>query len=251
MQIGHLKNIEVKLTEPIKMDVDMTLNDIALFVGPNGSGKTLMLKLIWLTSSMINSHGAMANSVNYDTDKAGTELFNGTFDDNDFTGHIQANFQRANITFEINDGEVSKSIITMDHEVDHFAMPIFMSKTMRTFDSIDQYLKFRQMIGIHGELSIKDAQRAEQLQKMYKIYDIQYVESLIAKTINGLEIQPQVLSSLHGFGGMEKYNIKHIKYDYPSNKMLWFDDQGEEHKFTTMSAGEQSLCNMVFAQAIQ
>ena len=249
--IGNIKNIKVDITKPIAMDVDMTMNQIAIMVGPNGSGKTMMLKLIWIMSNITNSYGAMANMQHYDAEKSAKQLFDGTFDDQDFTGTIEVNFEYANAYIKLDDGEVDGCIsVTMDSDVSSFGMPIFMSKTMRTFDEISQYLKFRQMIGIHGELGVKDAQRMEKLEAMYKIYDIMYVEKMISAFGNGKAVPPQTLTALHNFTGMEKYDIMAVRYDDNAREILWEDKAGNENKFTRMSAGEQALCNMVLAQTM-
>lgn len=258
--IGSVKSVKLNLKDKedngiMMMPEPMTLKEIAIFVGQNGSGKTLVLKFIWVVSMMLY------NSVNYrrlrpHMTELNEELKNEnyqflidkSFDENNFNGTIEATFEHASVSLKLTNGKIAQLEIEVEQGYDLPTLPIFMSKNLRTFDDIKKYLQFRKLNNIVDVKS--NPESFEKMLEIYRIYDVTFVESLLLKLKEPKDIPDNVLESLHSFEGMEKYNMKKLGADLESCDIYFLNENNERVNLTRLSAGEQSLTNMVISQLI-
>jgi predicted ATP-binding protein involved in virulence len=198
-------------------------------VGPNGSGKTFVLKIIWMLSflAFIEVNG---KSKNLDAIKFAQKTLESTFDDvKQFHGTFVAEFERATVDLNIDKGKVFSCLINLNKGVTKAAVPIFMSKNLRTFDQLEQMLKLKKKIG------------EENIEEFYKIYDLVYAVKITDILSKGFEVTKEFNESLDAFGLKDRFK----KFILIGDTQLSYVDHNDcIRSLTTLSAGEQSLLNM-------
>lgn len=229
--------------------IDMTHKQIMVFIGANGTGKTLVLVLVWVITmlAMIYSRVGVAfkciDILQWMLDKC--------FVDQDWTGKTGIKFTNLDIGFELKDGKVIDVTANKKGELIDIPMPIFMSKNTRTYEQIISYFKTRKLLGIHGEVSITSMEDIEKLSGMFKLYDIFFMERLLTRLKLGIIIRADISDKLHEmFLGANSKCGKVVKMTYDDHKtdILYEDSDGNIKSVNTLSAGEQSMLNMMTAQ---
>jgi len=226
---GNIVNIEFDMTKPMKMNSVVEFNKISLFVGPNGSGKTLILKMLWFANTV--AMGAVKEK----TLPLGMTIIdlaqftlNHTFDNCDFEGSLKVNYERGSIKIAFVNGNVI-GVEPDLQDVTDMAVPIFMSKDARTFNQIKMIMQLQATVG------------QEKTLEMVKLYDLVYIEFLKKKLAKGLPITKEFKQSLDDFG-LKQYDMQSFKID---NSSVYFtDSKGKDTEMTVLSAGEQSIVNM-------
>lgn len=236
--LGHIKNLAINIDAPLKMEIpSMDFQSMVIMIGQNGSGKSLVLKLNWalatIISTVINAKGM---GIPMDTTMIAQHVMDNTFVDQDFNGEIIANFENGIIELVIEKGKVVRAGCENHPLVKNAPTPIFMSTDMRTFDQIKTYLKMQKML-----------ESDEKMLEMYRLYDIVYVKILEQKLKGGWNCTDAFKKSITGFDGMEKYTYDSFYIEDDDVKLL--DENGEVRSLTTFSKGEQSLINMILANA--
>ena len=119
-----------------------------------------------------------------------------------------------------------------------------MSSAMRTFDAISQYLKTRLMFKPAGAASVADREVVlEKMCTLYKLYDVIYVEVLIAKA--PIKIDSTLAKTLQKDFEI-KEEITEIGLDEAKGDFYTVSKEGKKY-LTTYSKGEQSIINMLLA----
>ena len=235
--IGNLKKITVDMTVPMKFKGELEHKSFSLYVGPNGSGKTLILKFTWVLSHITSA--AVLQPKNLASVKIYAQyVFDKSFDEQNFTGVFNTLFERGELDITLVDGKVTELELRIEDTVTEPTPPILMSKDMRTFDQIAIYLKVRKKIGILGK---PNQYQFEELLDFYKLYDVCYVEAILIKFKNKVKVSKEYKESINGFFELK---IDEIFYDKATNAFKYTTDEGEEKNFTSLSAGEQAVCNM-------
>lgn len=251
--LGHIKTISLHLDNP-KMAVDnMDMKSFHIMVGQNGTGKSLVLAMSWYLSWVANSivvryNNKMVDSIpgvenmicdvaQYGADRTFDTKLTGTVDV-EFTGglYIKLTFNQGKCE------DVFYSGNTVNMSATH---AIFMSSSMRTFENMSMYCKFRKQKitpGTPPEKIILD------MSEDFKLYDVMYVEKLISRC--PITVDQRLTVSLHGFIGKEKADeIKIIGFD--EAKCDFWTGNGVERKYcTTYSKGEQALINMMIGSGL-
>jgi len=236
--LGHLKDLAINIDAPIKMEIpSMEFRSLMILVGQNGSGKSLVLKINWAVATIISSVvNAKAMGVPVDSTVLAQHIMDNTFTDQNFNGEIIANFDNGIIELVIEKGKVVRAGVETHPLVKQVSTPIFMSTDMRTFDQIKTYFKMQKMLGSD-----------EKMLEMYRLYDIVYVKMLEQKLKGGWNCTDGFKKAINGFTGMEKYTYDSFHIEDDDVKLL--DEAGEVRSLTTFSKGEQSLINMILANA--
>ena len=162
----------------MKMDFDMEYQAIALLVGMNGSGKSLILKINWVVSTI------MATLINgkkmghrLDPKETAQYVMDGTFSNQNFHGDITAYFENGTLEMSIDDGIVTMAGYDAGG-VEEVPTPIFMSTQTRTFDQIDMYLQMEKNL------------TREQLLDSYPLYDMVFIERMKVFFDGGMKASP-------------------------------------------------------------
>lgn len=222
---NNIKSILIDLKQPISMKSELTMNKLSVLVGANGVGKTLFLKLHW-AMAMIGA--IICQRPQEDLKKTAQFVFDNTFTNNNFDGVIILNFDVGNVMVKFESGKIADAKI---YELKPIPPPIFMSSGMRTFDSMVLYLHARK------------GSKQEELLKIYKLYDIFYVEKLISRC--PINLPERISKHLRQFDFPE---IKTVNVNLDSCQFSIILENGEEKNLTTFGKGHQALLNMTIGQ---
>lgn len=233
--LGNVMNLKLDLTDPIKMNFDMqTLKEVTLLVGQNGSGKTMINKIVFFASFVTVIDLAVRNGQTppefapfAELGKFAQYVFDNTFTEpTEFSGKITVHFENGSLTCDIEKGSLSKVMTTYDQDVTEGTYPKYMSATTRLFSSMEAIL------------AMSDTMQDDVL-KYYKLYDIMHCVRMrhFAQNISTLDED-----LVHQFKEDYDFDVVALKYD--KGKFLYTDSKGVTKLATTLGAGHQSILNM-------
>ncbi len=253
-QIGNIKSIELDITKPLQMTTqEMTMGQIMILVGTNGTGKTFILKMIWaLTTQVMHYVHSRSSKIPFDINLNMQFLLDNTFTDNNITGTISIYYELYSslMTVVCEEGKVISCKITVDEDVEAGTQPVFMSKETRLMSDIIQYIKVKKMIGLAPGMVTNETD-FKKLLEMYRIYDIILIEQLLL----GIEHKttPDFIKKFNDRMKTfdEEFSIQDIKVDYVKSDIIYTDDKGVESSTARLGAGHQSLMSMILVQEYQ
>lgn len=243
--IGQLKTIEMNIIQPIEMNFGkIQMNQLNLYVGQNGSGKSLILKNQWLLGMIAQYYIVSLTNNNVNIEKEISYLFDKTFDANNFTGEIIGEFDNLYLSFKMDNGKCISFNANTNKELELGNPPIFMSKDMRTISDMVKYLKTKKMLKINSMTQ----EGIDKILEMYKIYDYAFAEMFLLK-INGYQCKQDVKDALKSFD--LKFTLDNIYVDEIGCTIKSVDSvTNKVIDLSILSAGEQSLIVMILGTII-
>lgn len=248
---GHVVAMSLNITQPTKFDIPkMEFNQIVFLVGPNGSGKTLILKLNWCFTMLANYFPVQRiTGATIDFKKEFQFIMDKSFDDNNFDGVIETFFENATIKVEFKEGQVTNIEYSSDEDLIPSSLPIFMSKETRSFESFVKYMKMKKALGVTETYESFKHDDLIKLTDVYKLYDVLFIEMMLSK-MNGYTLTEEVKKALDEMFSL-KLNIDQIIVDNEECELYGVNlETNEKQKLTRLSAGEQSILNMILASYI-
>lgn len=217
---------------------------LTLMTGMNGTGKSFWLINAYVLAKIASS---IIMGATEPAPLAGVSqfFFDNCFNDFNTDGIVACEFTSgAAIRVVLKEGKVQVVDHTGLEDVKDVVRIKYLSTGMRTFDDIKGFLGMRNMVkriaGDNMETYI------EEMMKVYKFYDFEHVESMIARM--PLETNQKILETL------EKFDIKEdiIRFGFDESKPDFFlvekTEKGEIVKyFTSFGKGHQSIFNMLLA----
>lgn len=230
--------------------IDIDFNKINIYVGQNGTGKTVLLKLAWFgtyitSNKILEERGFLPqNSIQEDFVN---HTISKVFEDVDFNGKMVFNFENNLTTTLIFEKgiciDITFSNLTKENKVTNI---LFMSKELRLFTELVRYLKLRKRV--NGTERIMSPDAFEEILNDYKIYDALAVEHLLQNL--PLEFSEEVSKVL-----VENYDFKKNPTRLEVNLetcsfLLEYSDNTTENVLK-LGAGHQSILNMFAMNSIQ
>ena len=249
--IGHIMAMSLDITQPTKFDIPkMDFNQLSIFVGKNGSGKSLIMKLNWCFSMIANYYasGKLFNLI-IDYKKQFQFIMDKSFDEQNFDGKIEVFFENANVVAEFKEGKVTYVDFNSDESVTPNKFPVYMSVNTRLFSSFISYMQIKKTMGITNTFQIFTEQELLKLTNIYKLYDLLFIEQMLIG-MNGFTLTPEMKKTFNEQFEM-KVVIDQILVDYDESELYALNlTTLEKVKLTRLSAGEQSILNMLLAPKI-
>lgn len=236
--IGSLKEITCDITSPIKMKkLEISFDKFALLVGANGTGKTFMLKLTWILSTLCN-----AKLVNPSTNLniLTQMLLDNTFDEHKFNGMVKVKYDNATMEFETDNGKVINSIAAFKKKVDTPIPAIFMSKDTRLYTDFIKYMKMKKALKISNSIHKFTADNLKDLANLYKIHDINLIEQVLIKITPEYKFNKKLQDTLLSLD--RTFFVKSLSAT--DENIYYTDDKNVTRSVTTLSAGHQAILNM-------
>lgn len=243
-ELGYIKELSLDIDSPISMKMPtFDFNNLTLLCGTNGSGKSLILKLVWCASMIGEGYiNAMLQQVSFNTDNV-QYIFDKSFSNQNFNGKMNFIFEDGNnIAIEIEKGKVIDINISFAKDLIPSGPPVFMSTETRTFDDITRYLQVRKMIGITGQIDASNASLFEKVLDMYKLYDAMFIERLISKLSKPFILKKALKDTLKNYEIKEE--IESIGFDEGKSELYFINSKAEVKLLRNLSKGEQALINM-------
>lgn len=231
--LGAITHMDLDLQEPINMRFDGDVNKIMILVGQNASGKTLVLKTQWFMQMAMNYMIATDDEAH--RPQYMQWLFENTFEKPEqFSGSTKATWGDFYLMLHFKKGEITSIEGALHNEI-ALTNPIFMSKSIRTFDDQRRYMKIRKKFSPKMNIVLADDE-ARGMLEFYKLYDILYMEAMVRHFAKGQ--RPSRLFNEH----LSKFDVE------PITELKLSLEDGEMYNqaqpMTSMSAGQQSIVNM-------
>lgn len=254
-QFSGFTHTKINMIKPMPMNTGLEYNRLTLMTGLNGTGKTLLNKLMWASYTFFNMKLVEKVTGIKDTEKSDTEVFqyimDNTFDDQDFEGEFEYAMRDEllkvafySFKFEINDGKVSNLDFSWPDDAMYGGSATYLSKEARDFGFVERYLKMKKMMGIENLTGWADL---EKLGEWFKLYDIFAVEQNLPK----FEKAGEMLKMITAMGGgkelMGGMDLVDIKVDKEAGRLYYINSKNEQKGLTTLGAGEQSIVMMLMS----
>lgn len=234
MAIRRLNTISIRLKDFIDID-DLTMKELMLLVGTNGSGKTFVNKVVFALTNLATI--AQVNNVT-DMKPLANHVINGTFENVDFTGTMSLTYDNgAKVIVGLNEGEIINAYMLDVQEGDQFPSAIYMSSGMRLFSAMEHYLKLRTRLLKDEKMLHEEA--TKELLEDYKLYDIIALEKLIMSCPINLN-----QDYLHGFEPAPYKWPLTLDVSDDRKKFVFNYPDGTQKQSSTLGSGEQALLNM-------
>lgn len=230
--------------------IDIDFNKINIYVGQNGTGKTVLLKLAWFgtyitSNKILEERGFLPqNSIQEDFVN---HTISKVFEEVDFNGKMVFNFENNLTTTVIFEKgiciDITFSNLTKENKVTNI---LFMSKELRLFTELVRYLKLRKRV--NGTERIMSPAAFEEILNDYKIYDALAVEHLLQNLpLEFSEIISKVLVENYDF----KKNPTRLQVDLETCSFLLEYSDNTIENVLRLGAGHQSILNMFAMNSIQ
>lgn len=240
--LGNLVTLDMDITSPLPIKHGMTMNQLTMLVGKNGTGKTFYLINTYCVGSIMASvhmTGTGLTAQGY-----AQFVYDNCFKDQNIHGTISATYESgANVNLVFDKGQIKDLSFNNLDKFQVAAPPVFMSSGMRLFTPISHYLKLRKRLaGLERQL--KPGQLHDLLQD-YTLYDISYIEKLINAA--PITITSQIKKSLEDFEIME--NITSFDVDLEKGDFYVVIDDNKKY-MTTYGSGHQAAINMLMGASM-
>ena len=230
--------------------IDIDFNKINIYVGQNGTGKTVLLKLAWFgtyitSNKILEERGFLPqNSIQEDFVN---HTISKVFEEVDFNGKMVFNFENNLTTTVIFEKgiciDITFSNLTKENKVTNI---LFMSKELRLFTELVRYLKLRKRV--NGTERIMSPAAFEEILNDYKIYDALAVEHLLQNLpLEFSEMISKVLVENYDF----KKNPTRLEVDLETCSFLLEYSDNTTENVLKLGAGHQSILNMFAMNSIQ
>ena len=230
--------------------IDIDFNKINTYVGKNGTGKTVLLKLAWFgtyitSNKILEERGFLPqNSIQEDFVN---HTISKVFEDVDFNGKMVFNFENNLTTTLIFEKgiciDITYSNLTKENKVTNI---LFMSKELRLFTELVRYLKLRKRV--NGTERIMSPDAFEEILNDYKIYDSLVVEQLLQNLpLEFSEMISKVLVENYDF----KKNPTRLEVNLETCSFLLEYSDNTTENVLKLGAGHQSILNMFAMNSIQ
>ena len=231
-------------------EIDIDFNKINIYVGQNGTGKTVLLKLAWFgtyitSNKILEERGFLPqNSIQEDFVN---HTISKVFEEVDFNGKMVFNFENNLTTTVIFEKgiciDITFSNLTKENKVTNI---LFMSKELRLFTELVRYLKLRKRV--NGTERIMSPAAFEEILNDYKIYDALAVEHLLQNLpLEFSEMISKVLVENYDF----KKNPTRLEVNLETCSFLLEYSDNTIENVLKLGAGHQSILNMFAMNSIQ
>lgn len=252
--VGNINNLRMNIGQfggNSGAGYDMNMNMLTLLTGANGTGKTMILKIVWLVNYVTMTYIHTEGQIPIDMMEKTTQfLMDKSFDTNDFTGKIEADYPELQLSFDLTDGKVSNLLFVCGTDVKDLesgGIPVFLSADMRLFSDINKYIKLKKYVKLDKPFTSFTDADIDVLCGMYKIYDIITVEKLLTKISDPFfKIDGKLKETLQIY--IPNKDLDSVFYDEKSAEIYLSeikDGKKISYPVINLSAGEQSILNML------
>lgn len=241
----NIESLSLDIDSPdLKMkEIDIEFKNLNLFTGKNGSGKSLIFKLIYAMNQIANLHlyekslpkGANMNDLALYPIKACIRDI-----DFDFSMGIRySNTSTLDVVFKDGKVIVCTAYLAKDHE---YVKMKFLSSRMRLFSAADMYLSFRALHDPSNPKQLTPEMMAK-LTETYDLFDIDAMENYILRSpIDVSKID--YICYEDSPKDTPKSKPQTITVDLQNKSFNVTFDDGTTKRLQTLSAGEQAIIMM-------
>jgi predicted ATP-binding protein involved in virulence len=185
-------DIKIEIDGGFKMDLpDITLSQLSIFVGANGSGKTFFFKYLWYVSYALQMYKTVLHLNMEGTEDLFKEnaekLFGYVFEEGEkISGVVTLTDKEKEIyrfRLKIENGKLVAFDLTV-HNPEKFKIgeiqPVrYASKNTRGFEEVERYTMTKKLMNM--ESGIANEKDLDKICQLYKIYDVFFLEDILSK----------------------------------------------------------------------
>ena len=241
--LGQACNIECELDQPLKMHLStMELKSLSLMCGKNGSGKTMINKIIYFASMFtfidLGKYSGMFADLGY-TGETGEDLCQFIFDHTfinpeEISGKMTVFFENGTFSCRIEEGKVKELIATYNADVKEGTYPRYMSTATRLFTAMEPILTLFKVLP-KGDIL-----------KHCMLFDLFHCLAIQNFAMTVKDLSAGLTEKLKEDG----LDIASLLYDETSGKFSYVDSQNNTRPVGSLSNGHQSLLNIYLAVEI-
>lgn len=242
-ELGEVQSITIDITDPVQLKFEnLNYRNLTLLTGLNGTGKSFVMKMTWVMATFINHVlTAVVHKLPYNQNPGMQFLLDKTFTHNDLTGSVTMGYMFGNfITIELDQGKVTKLVLSLEENMVPSGQPIYMSSGTRLFSGVISYMRLRNSLGIAPGMLTNDSELTK-LCDSYILPDVLFIEELLLNITT--KTTPDIIKgfneSIKKFD--EKFQITDIKADYAKAEILISDDKRTDYSITQLGSGHQAL----------
>jgi len=239
--------IDIHLENPKLNFDDITLKNIAILVGPNGTGKTMILLNFFTATTIANFliTGKMFDASSVRTLETAQFVYDTTFNDQNFTGAVKVTFDN-NIFMSVvlNNGKVTSVEHNLHKDLKLFPSVRYMSTDIRSFDNISLYLRLRKTVT--KESGTNDLIILGEMLKNYKLPDVTYLELLIKLVPYSFTPRDKEILLKYGVEKVDSINVDLDLCDF----YFITTDTNEKKYLKSYGKGHQSIVNIYIGSII-
>lgn len=249
-QFQGFDSLTLDITDPLKFSGTLAYNNLSLICGANGAGKSFSNKLTWVNNFFFNALlVAKKEEIELMPGSNQSEILqwmlDATFIDQHFIGSVSmeatdkiTDVPHYFLEYSLLDGKVLDLKIDYPTKAVPMGPIIYLSKEVRSFSSIENYLRTREMVGGSQISSLEDMGR---LVEFFPLFDIVGHESLLLK----FEKMPELLKIVNSVDSslLDGLDIKSIYIE--DKKILYTDSKGISRRTVSLSSGHQAILIML------
>jgi len=250
-----LTEIKMDFKEPMKFNSIIDIKQLVLLTGQNGSGKTFIFKMAWITSLLSNTIHSLSKMTNVSYDDVYLNYkhmlqtyFHNTFNDpQKITGTCalygvdEQSGDKYNVSLSIALGK----IVDMSYENLEYVQVIqFLPKSVRQFNDILQYITIKKSIS--NENDIFNIYKLDELASLEQFTHILQGDGITLSESTQKKLHDMQIHNSHDYKDEEEIFVKKIFLKDDKIYMKYTD--GIEYDCSSLSSGIQSvLMSILFA----
>ncbi len=241
---GNFRNLNIIMSAPANMNFkDITVKELMVLVGTNGSGKTFALVSVYVLGFVLQTAVVMKDQPQDILKTLAQFAVTHCYSDlENTTGVISGEtIYGSSISITIDKGVVTDVQIVIPKETIKPSNVVYMSSNLRLFSNISMYLKLRK-----ANTGIRDTSEEiiAKMLKDYKLYDVMTMERLLAHM--PMATTPEMLEHFEKFDLKE--DITSFNVDLVQCEMYAVIGADKRKNLSSYGNGHQAMLNMIITQ---
>jgi len=249
-QFQGFDGLQLSMTKPWQFHGTISYNKLTLLCGMNGVGKSFSNKLTWVNNFFFNTLLiAQMSDIELMPGKSQSDILqwmlDSTFFDQDFEGRVvmEATDKITDVPhyfleYSLLDGKVLDFKTDFPTKAQPMGPITYLSKEVRSFNNIENYLRTREMVAMPQTGSLTDY---DKLIEFFPLYDVLGHETLLLK----FEKMPDLLTLANKTSPELLEGLDILTLYVEDNKILYTDAEGKVHRASKLGSGHQAILIML------
>ena len=170
--IGNISLLDIDIRKPLEFKFNDHMKNLTILVGANGTGKSLMMKIVWALVYTANIYIVNGRK---QLEEVAQTIMDLTLRDHEMTGTLRAHFEgNPVLALGWDEGKCISGRCDYTENITEFQSPVYMGSSLRTFQAIDYYLGMRKEVEAYSKEEF-----IEKLCKSYCLPEVITMERMV------------------------------------------------------------------------